>query len=69
MNILSIINEDGTKLTDYPINPLLEKWFKLYPKNETCKRINELGYANFSCLSCSKCPDGELFEIPKEDLK
>ena len=25
--------------------------------------------ANYSCINCSKCPDGDLFKIPKEDLQ
>ena len=64
---LRIVNEDGTSIKDCPLNPLLEKWNNL--KKESCKQFEKLGYANYRCLECSKCPEGSDFEIPKEDLQ
>ena len=67
--IKKLINEDGTSISDYPKNPLREKWNKQFPKNRICALFDELNYVNYSCINCKKCPDGDLFEVPKEDLE
>ena len=69
MKIINIINEDGTGISDYPINPLLKKWKEQYPKQETCKRFDKYGVTNYSCLNCGSCPEGVDFEVSKEDLE
>ena len=66
---LKIINEDGTSISNFPKNPLLEKWYKLYPPKTTCLDFKMSGIANYNCLECKKCPEGSDFEIPKEDLQ
>ena len=69
MKIIRLTNEDGTSIDDTPKNPLLEKWYKEFPMKESCKLIEENNIVNYSCLDCGHCPNGDLFEIPKEDLK
>lgn len=75
--ITKIINEDGSKMDDYPKNPLKEKWDKLYPPmryGEPCSII--LGYyedgkpiMNYSCVLCyeEKCPHSNGWKVPEED--
>lgn len=31
MKVNKLVNEDGTTFDDMPVNPLKEKWDKLYP--------------------------------------
>ena len=69
MGTLKLVNEDGTSLDDCPKNPLLEKWLKLYPQKDFCKKLDEENIVNYYCIMCNKCPYGDEFEIPKEDLK
>ena len=65
MSILNIVNEDGTSLDDMPINPLKEKWDKLYPPipipeySQICD--------GYSCIWCDRCPRGENWKVPEED--
>ena len=68
MENINVINEDGTNIDNFPENPLVEKWKKEYPMMDTCKKIEESNFENYSCLSCGKCPNGVYFKIPKEDL-
>ena len=65
----TLINEDGTSISDYPKNPLKDKWDKKYPKNRVCQALEDLNIVNYGCLNCNKCPDGDLFNVPKEDLE
>ena len=69
MNLIEIKNEDGTTLEDMPKNPLEEKWDKLYPKKDICKKMERQNIINYSCFNCNQCKEGELFVIPKEDQK
>ena len=66
---ISIVNEDGTKITNLPINTLYKKWEKEFPMMDICYEIDKSNIENYTCLTCDKCPRGELFQIPKEDLK
>lgn len=65
--VFRLINEDGTDMLDYPKNPLLEKWSKLYPPvsipeySEVCD--------GYSCDGCSRCPYGTEWIVPEEDLE
>ena len=65
MNMFNIVNEDGTSLDDMPINPLKEKWDKLYPP------IPKPEYSTicdgYSCSYCGICPNGSLWVVPEED--
>lgn len=62
--IATIINEDGT-VNNPPKNPLKEKWERLYPPipmpqfSEVCD--------GYSCMGCSRCPDGGNWKVPEED--
>lgn len=76
--ITEIVNEDGTSMKDFPKNPLLEKWDKLYPPTrygQPCKGPI-IGYypdntpiPNYGCVLCaeSKCRHSDSFEVPEED--
>ena len=60
----SITFPDGT-IFDPPKNPLKEKWDKLYPPipkpeySEVCD--------GYSCIGCSRCPNGDYWKVPEED--
>ena len=69
MKQLRIINEDNKILEDLPKNPLIDKWKAQYPKRGICKIFEENKMVNYSCINCSRCPEGDLFEVPLEDLK
>lgn len=56
--IEKILNEDGTEFCPPP-NPLEEKWAKLYP---AC------GSGGYKCVYCGKCPYGEYWKVPEEDI-
>lgn len=64
--IVKIINEDGTDAElDFPVNPLKEKWDKLYPPNQRYEsKTNCEGY---SCMWCDLCPHGSYWKVPEED--
>ena len=59
-----LMNEDGTEFKP-PVNPLEEKWSKLYPPipmpqySQVCD--------GYSCMWCGRCPQGERWECPEED--
>lgn len=73
---IDIVNEDETDI-DFPVNPLLEKWDKLYPPmryGKPCSAI--LGYfgngrpiMNYSCVLCNeeKCRYSSNWKVPDED--
>lgn len=69
MKRITLKNEDGTIIDDFPKNPLISKWEKKYPKKGVCKVFEQRNIINYACLKCGKCPDGDMFEIPKEDLQ
>lgn len=56
--------EDGTEYNP-PVNPLLEKWNKLYPPiampqySQVCD--------GYSCMWCGRCPKGSHWQIPEDD--
>lgn len=64
LQIEEIVNEDGTPYNP-PVNPLIEKWAKLYPpipkpeQSQVCD--------GYSCMWCGRCPNGSLWEVPEED--
>lgn len=59
-----LYNEDGT-VYNPPVNPLKEKWEKLYPPisipqySQVCD--------GYSCMWCGRCPQGENWKCPEED--
>lgn len=73
-----VINEDGTDTSDFPQNPLKDKWDKLYPPMKDGNPCNYiLGYyedgrpiMNYSCVRCyeEKCQYSEGWKIPEEDI-
>ena len=75
--ITEIINEDGSKMDDFPKNPLKEKWDKLYPPTRNGKPCSPyLGkyddgrpIMNYTCVICheKKCQHSDDWEIPEED--
>lgn len=65
MKINKIVNEDGITFDDMPVNPLKEKWDKLYPpipKPEASQVCD-----GYSCMWCGRCPNGSYWECPEED--
>ena len=69
MKTFNTLNEDSINMIETPVNPLLEKWLKLYPKKKVCIMLEENNVENYGCINCDKCPEGYLFEIPNEDLE
>lgn len=75
--ITEILNEDGTSMDDYPKNPLIEKWDKLYPPmrfGNPCSPIvgyypDDFPIPNYGCVLCNneKCRHSNAFIIPEED--
>ena len=67
MDQIKIVNEDGVTFDDMPINPLKDKWAKLYPP------IPKPEYSQvcdgYSCMWCGRCPHGSLWKCPEEDLE
>jgi len=61
-------NEDGTGVI-LPKNPLEEKWKNEYPMMSNCEKLNKDESIYYSCATCSDCPKGAYFKVPKEDLK
>lgn len=67
MDQIKIVNEDGVTFDDMPVNPLKEKWDKLYPpipKPEFSQVCD-----GYSCMWCGRCPHGGLWKCPEEDLE
>lgn len=65
---MSIVKKNtGPLSSDFPQNPLKEKWGKLYPPipmpqySQVCD--------GYSCMYCGRCPSGANWEVPKEDEK
>ena len=65
--MLNIINEDGTTMEDFPINPLEDKWNKIFP--EIPKPEYSQVCDGYSCMWCGRCPKGEGWKVPEEDKK
>ena len=74
--ITDIMNEDGTTFgSDFPENPLKEKWDKLYPPTrygEPCAPYYVLDngdrISNYGCILCHEmCPHSNNWEVPEED--
>ena len=49
---IEVVNEDGTSISDTPINPL----YKKYP---ACKQ------EGYKCIYCNNCPSGQYFDYSK----
>ena len=64
MELLQIVNEDGTELS-LPENPLIEKWTKLYPATPMPQFSQVCD--GYSCMWCDRCPKGEYWEVPDDD--
>ena len=62
-----IINEDGTDMLDYPKNPLTKKWSELYPPSPMPEYSQVCD--GYSCMWCGRCPNGEHWKVPEEDLE
>lgn len=60
----TISNEDGTGYNP-PINPLKEKWEKLYPPIPMAQYSQVCD--GYSCMGCGRCPYGDYWEVPEED--
>lgn len=64
---IELANEDGTDLSNFPKNPLEEKWNKLYLP------ISEPEYSKtcdgYSCMYCGRCHKGSYWKVPEEDKK
>lgn len=67
MKVNQIVNEDGVTFDDMPINPLKEKWAKLYPPipKPEFSQVCDV----YSCMWCGRCPHGSLWKCPEEDLE
>ena len=64
MSMIELYNEDGT-LYEPPVNPLKEKWDKLYPPTPMPQYSQVCD--GYSCAYCGRCPSGEYWECPEED--
>lgn len=64
--INEIVNDDGTPF-DPPENPLMEKWLKEYPPTKMPEFSSVCD--GYSCMYCSRCPKGENWVVPEEDLE
>ena len=77
MDIIELINNDGTSMDDLPKNPLEEKWKELAPIRDDGQRCaTVLGYSkngspimNYGCVLCHEktCQYSDSFVIPDED--
>lgn len=74
---ITIINEDGTSMDDYPKNPLYEKWDREYPPTRHGKPCcgtyitwkDGSKSPNYTCVLChEKCRHNDSWECPEEDL-
>lgn len=75
--VTKLLNEDGTEFNP-PVNPLREKWDRLYPPMKNCEpcdivlgyQENGTPYMNYGCVLCyeEKCPYSEGWKVPEEDL-
>lgn len=65
MNVMGLMNEDGTPTVDFLTNPLQDKWEVLYPP------VPKVQYSQvcdgYSCMWCGRCPRGEHWVVPDED--
>ena len=61
-----LLNEDGT-VYNPPKNPLKEKWERLYPP--TPKPEFSQVCDGYSCMYCGRCPNGDYWECPEEDIE
>ena len=62
--ITGIINEDGTDFHP-PVNPLKDKWDRLYPPNQ--KHKDKSNCEGYGCMWCDLCPNGSYWKVPEED--
>lgn len=53
--------------SSFPINPLQEKWDKLYPPTPMPEYSQVCD--GYSCMWCYRCPRGDNWKVPEEDLK
>lgn len=53
--------------SSFPINPLQEKWDKLYPPTPMPEYSQVCD--GYSCMWCSRCPRGDNWKVPEEDLE
>lgn len=63
--INNIVNEDNSDMDDFPVNPLKEKWDKLYPPSIKIEYSQVCD--GYSCMWCGRCPDGSNWKVPDED--
>lgn len=59
--ITELLNDDGT-VFDPPVNPLKEKWDKLYPPTKDGQPC-----WGHRCMFCHRCPMGDYWKCPDED--
>lgn len=74
---ITIVNNDGTPIDDYPKNPLWDKWLEKYPPmrhGHSCgPEIGKFGdgrpMMNYTCVICTedKCPYSQYWKVPEED--
>ena len=69
MNKITEIIYDENLVKEFPVNPLEDKWFKMFPKMGICNAMQEFNLVIYGCINCDKCPDGDLWKVPKEDLQ
>lgn len=68
MGRIDVVNEDGTPIGyNWPKNPLKEKWDRLYPPTPM-PHLSQV-CDGYSCMWCGRCPLGDNWKVPEEDLE
>ncbi len=61
-----VLNEDGSVFNP-PKNPLTKKWLEKYPPVSMSQYSQVCD--GYSCMWCGRCPHGENWKVPEEDME
>lgn len=63
---LNVLDVNKTEFkSNFPKNPLKEKWNKLYPPTPMSQYSQVCD--GYSCMWCGRCPKGDYWKVPEED--